>query len=82
MPTQKQIMDAASELERLTVLAKQMVMDLRSNADGTEYGKEMSYAMLYDLRWRIGKILEPLGFGLPKRLLDIRALNDRLMKEG
>lgn len=81
MPTRQQVMEAAAEVEKLAALMKQAVLDLRADSN-TDRGREFAYARVYDIRWRLGRIANRLGYGVPQHLGIIREETDRWLKEG
>ena len=52
--------NASHEIEKLAIQAKEIVTLLRDKA-----GCEMSYALVYELRTRLGRVVSSLGVGLP-----------------
>lgn len=65
---------AAKQLDELAQIIIAMAADLRANADVETAGRDAwlrsndtAYARLYWLRHRLGKIVAPLGVGLPQR---------------
>lgn len=65
---------AAQQLDELAQIATAMAADLRANPDAETAGRDAwlrsndtAYARVYWLRHRLGKIVAPLGIGLPER---------------
>lgn len=60
MTTAEQQLAAANRLEELSIELKGIVIKLRA-------GDVDSYALVYDLRAEIGKVVGTLGYGVPRR---------------
>lgn len=52
--------DAAAELEDISVMIKEAVIKLREGQSD-----ELTYALVYDIRKRLGAVVRRLGSGVP-----------------
>ena len=74
MTDREKILKAASQLEDIAVLAKQMTKDLREN-------KINAYSAVYYLRVELGHIVASLGYGVPPRFHAIRLHYESLLQK-
>lgn len=70
----KNVLNAANELEDIAAMAKQMADDLRNGAPN-------AYARVYWLRWRLGLIVRTLGVGVPQYLDRIGSEYEQYLQE-
>ena len=69
----RKLREAAAELENLTVMMKQAVLDLRANSERASRGGQThaseslndAYARAYYLRRELGRVVATLGVGVP-----------------
>lgn len=89
-PEASKIGNAAAELENLTVMMRQAVLDLRKNsavtghnaADPTRAIRD-AYARVYYLRRELGRVVTTLGIGVPapSRLRDVEKTYRALIQD-
>lgn len=70
-PEQKKLVESAAELENISVMVKEAVLDLRNAARTGDVAD--AYARVYFLRRELGRVVAALGVGVPRTLATIEA---------
>lgn len=71
-PEARKLDDAAAELENITVMMKQAVLDLRASRGGQIHASAAlgnAYARVYYLRRELGRVVAALGVGVPRSVV-------------
>lgn len=70
-PEQRKLVESAAELENISIMVKEAVLDLRNAARTGDVAD--AYTRVYFLRRELGHVVAGLGVGAPRNLAAVEA---------